>query len=106
MKVQKNAPRGALLTSRILWTFSAAYRHYQDPAYLEMARWAYDDLLPYFRKLERFEILNGRLAILTELVSGDVYQWGALMAAATLITSTDGGSKSVCPRRKRVLSIR
>jgi mannobiose 2-epimerase len=46
--VKKNAPRGALLTSRILWTFSAAYRRYRDPAYLEMARWAYDDLLARF----------------------------------------------------------
>ena len=48
LAVRENAPRGALLTSRILWTFSAAYRHYQDPAYLEMARWAYDDLLARF----------------------------------------------------------
>jgi mannobiose 2-epimerase len=46
--VKEDAPRGALLTSRILWTFSAAYRRYQDPAYLEMARWAYDDLLTRF----------------------------------------------------------
>ena len=46
--VKDNQLRGALLTSRILWTFSAAYRHYQDPAYLEMARWAYDDLLARF----------------------------------------------------------
>jgi mannobiose 2-epimerase len=41
-------PRGALLTSRILWTFSAAYRLYRDPEYLEMARWAYKDLLERF----------------------------------------------------------
>jgi mannobiose 2-epimerase len=40
--INKNAPRGALLTSRILWTFSSAYRQYHDPACLEMARWAYD----------------------------------------------------------------
>jgi cellobiose epimerase len=46
--VNRDAPRGALLTARILWTFSAAYRRYQDPAYLEMARWAYDDLLARF----------------------------------------------------------
>jgi mannobiose 2-epimerase len=48
MSVRDDLPRGALLTSRILWTFSAAYRHYQDPAYLEMARWAYRDLLDHF----------------------------------------------------------
>jgi mannobiose 2-epimerase len=46
--INKNAPRGALLTSRILWTFSSAYRQYHDPACLEMARWAYDDLLTKF----------------------------------------------------------
>src|SRR5205823_1532334 len=46
--VTKNAPRGALLTARILWTFSAAYERYHDPAYLEMARWAYDDLIKHF----------------------------------------------------------
>ncbi|HVU23829.1 MAG TPA: AGE family epimerase/isomerase [Opitutus sp.] len=47
-EVEKDAPRGALLTARVLWTFSAAYRRYHDPAYLEMARWAYDDLLARF----------------------------------------------------------
>ena len=46
--IVKDAPRGALLTARILWTFSAAYREYPDPKYLEMARWAYDDLLARF----------------------------------------------------------
>jgi cellobiose epimerase len=44
LKVYKDAPRGMLLTARILWTYSAAYRRYQDPQYLEMARWAYADL--------------------------------------------------------------
>jgi len=43
-----DAPRGALLTSRILWTFSAAYRRYHDPLYLEMATWAYTDLIGRF----------------------------------------------------------
>ncbi|HNT75469.1 MAG TPA: AGE family epimerase/isomerase [Anaerolineae bacterium] len=50
--VDKDAPRGALLTSRILWTYSAAYRLYPDPAYLEMARWAYTDLLSRFWDVE------------------------------------------------------
>jgi mannobiose 2-epimerase len=48
LTIKKNAPRGALLTSRILWTFSSAYRQNHDPACLEMARWAYDDLLARF----------------------------------------------------------
>lgn len=46
--VRKNAARGALLTARILWTYSAAYRRYQDPKYLEMARYAYRDLIDHF----------------------------------------------------------
>ena len=46
--VKPDAPRGALLTARILWTYSAAYRRYRDPVYLEMARVAYDDLLGRF----------------------------------------------------------
>ena len=48
MSVDDRLPRGALLTSRILWTFSAAYRRYQDPEYLEMARFAYRDLVDHF----------------------------------------------------------
>ncbi|MBK8476695.1 MAG: AGE family epimerase/isomerase [Opitutaceae bacterium] len=44
LKVRKEAPRGLLLTARILWAFSAAHRTYRDPEYLEMAKWAYDDL--------------------------------------------------------------
>ncbi|HEU5080889.1 MAG TPA: AGE family epimerase/isomerase [Opitutaceae bacterium] len=48
LKVDKNAVRGALLTSRILWTYSSAYSRYKDPAYLEMAKWAYDDLIKVY----------------------------------------------------------
>lgn len=44
LDVKPEAPRGALLSARILWTFSAAYRRYREPAYLDMARWAYEDL--------------------------------------------------------------
>jgi mannobiose 2-epimerase len=52
MTVRKGSSRGALLTSRILWTFSTAYRSYKDPAYLEMARWAYRDLADHFMDKE------------------------------------------------------
>jgi mannobiose 2-epimerase len=52
MSIGRGASRGALLTSRILWTFSAAYRSYHDPAYLEMATWAYRDLMDHFRDAE------------------------------------------------------
>ena len=48
MQVRNDVPRGALLTSRILWTYSTAYRLYHDPAYLEMARYAYNDLVDHF----------------------------------------------------------
>lgn len=48
LHVIAGAARGALLSSRILWTFSAAYRRYADPAYLEMAHHAYVDLLAHF----------------------------------------------------------
>jgi mannobiose 2-epimerase len=48
MKVRDDLPHGLVLTSRILWTFSAAYRAYRDPQYLEMARWAYRDLMGRF----------------------------------------------------------
>jgi cellobiose epimerase len=48
MVVRDDEPRGALLTCRMLWTFSAVYRRYHDPRYLEMARWAYADLAGRF----------------------------------------------------------
>jgi len=46
--IKKDAPRGALITCRILWTFSAAYRVFHDDAYRAMAQLAYDDLLKHF----------------------------------------------------------
>ncbi len=44
----RTVERGALLTTRILWTYAAAYRHYRDPAYLTMADHAYADLFAHF----------------------------------------------------------
>jgi len=46
--VNKEAERGALLTTRILWTYSSAYRHYRQPEYWGMATWAYTDLMKRF----------------------------------------------------------
>lgn len=46
--IDSTAERGALLTSRILWTYAAAYRRYGDPAYLAMAERAYLDLTTVF----------------------------------------------------------
>ena len=48
LAVDPGAERGALLTSRILWTYSAAYARYRDPAYLAMADHAYGDLQSHF----------------------------------------------------------
>ncbi len=48
LRVVADSPRGALLTCRILWTFSAAARRYGDRDQLEMARYAYRDLLEHF----------------------------------------------------------
>jgi mannobiose 2-epimerase len=49
LRVLPAAERGALLTSRILWTYSAAYVRYRKAEYLEMAHLAYDDLRLHFK---------------------------------------------------------
>ena len=46
--IDNDQPRSAVLTARILWTYSAAYRAYHDDAYLTMARRAYDYLAQKF----------------------------------------------------------
>lgn len=46
--VKELSPRGLILNSRILWTFSAAFRHYGDPAYLDLARRAYAEVTGRF----------------------------------------------------------
>ena len=38
-------PRSAVVAARILWTFSAAYRVYREPAVLAAARHAYAYLI-------------------------------------------------------------
>jgi mannobiose 2-epimerase len=50
--VDRTAERGSLLTSRILWTYSAAYSRYRDPAYRSMADHAYNDLVRHFLDAE------------------------------------------------------
>ncbi|MBE9518616.1 MAG: AGE family epimerase/isomerase [Bacteroidetes bacterium] len=47
-QVVKGAGKGAVLNARILWTFSAAYRMYNQPEYLETARRAYAYIISYF----------------------------------------------------------
>ena len=43
--VDPKAPKGGILTSRIVWTFSHAYLLYHDPAYLKAAGIAYSYLM-------------------------------------------------------------
>jgi mannobiose 2-epimerase len=47
-RVVKGAGKGAVLNARILWTFSAAYRMYKEPVYLDTARRAYAYIISYF----------------------------------------------------------
>ena len=52
MRIDPAAAKGSLLTSRLLWAFSAAYRRDPRPEYLEMARYAYRDLSGCFSDRE------------------------------------------------------
>ncbi|MFL5741543.1 MAG: AGE family epimerase/isomerase [Flavisolibacter sp.] len=47
-QITKTAPKGSVLNSRILWAFSAAYRHSKNEAYLKMAQGAFDYLNKHF----------------------------------------------------------
>jgi mannobiose 2-epimerase len=47
-RVVPGAGKGAIMHARILWTFSAAYRMYPDPAYLDTAERAYAYILTHF----------------------------------------------------------
>ncbi|WP_321372578.1 AGE family epimerase/isomerase [uncultured Draconibacterium sp.] len=42
------APKGCVLNARILWTFSNAYMHFKNEAYLELANRAQEYFLAYF----------------------------------------------------------
>lgn len=47
-RLDADAPKGAILHARILWTFSAAYNALHTPEYLEAARHAYDFIISHF----------------------------------------------------------
>ncbi|QCR22128.1 AGE family epimerase/isomerase [Pontibacter sp. SGAir0037] len=47
-RVNQVAPKGAILNARILWSFSAAYRHTGKAAYATAAKRAYDYLVNHF----------------------------------------------------------
>ena len=46
--VQKEAPKGSVLNSRILWSFSAAYRQTGNEVYLQLADRAYRYITNHF----------------------------------------------------------
>ena len=46
--INSNAPKGSVLNARILWSFSAAYRHTNQEQYRQMADRAFDYILTYF----------------------------------------------------------
>ena len=46
--VDPGAPKGSVLNARILWTFSAAYRHTQNPTHRALADRAYDYVQAHF----------------------------------------------------------
>ncbi|MDQ5980956.1 MAG: cellobiose epimerase [Verrucomicrobiota bacterium] len=48
LSVDPGVERGALLSSRILWTYAAAFRAYGDPAHRTMADLALEDLMNRF----------------------------------------------------------
>jgi len=47
-QVHKDAPKSLILNTRILWTFSAAYKKWKNPDYLEIANRAYNYLIHNF----------------------------------------------------------
>ncbi|MCW3080110.1 AGE family epimerase/isomerase [Segetibacter sp.] len=47
-KIQEDAPKGSVLNSRILWTFSAAYNLTKRPYYLQTAERAFKYINSYF----------------------------------------------------------
>jgi mannobiose 2-epimerase len=80
MTTDPGAPRGSLLASRILWTFSAAHRAIRDPdpRWLEMARYACSDLLGRFLDREHGGLLwsldaNGRPLASRKQVYGQAF---------------------------------
>ncbi len=46
--VIEGSPKGSVLNSRILWTFSAAYNHYKNPVYLQTATRAFRYISKHF----------------------------------------------------------
>jgi cellobiose epimerase len=47
-KIHADAPKGAVLNARILWSFSAAFRHTRNPRHLELATRAFQYISEFF----------------------------------------------------------
>ena len=47
-KITKDAGKGAVMNTRILWTFSAAYSMFRDKKYLDMAKRSYNFIVDHF----------------------------------------------------------
>jgi mannobiose 2-epimerase len=69
LKVNWHGPKGLILNTRILWTFSAAFRHQASPVFRDMAFKAYDYLNRFFADREHggvFWFLNVRGAVIDD----------------------------------------
>jgi cellobiose epimerase len=51
-QIDTNAPKGSVLNTRILWSFSAVYHYTQNPRHLELATRAYQYIREYFTDAE------------------------------------------------------
>ncbi len=49
LKSDPDAPKGLVQCSRILWTYSAAYRHFANADYLNIATYAFNELMNRFK---------------------------------------------------------
>jgi mannobiose 2-epimerase len=81
--VDRTAERGALLSSRILWTYAAAFRHYGDPLYRDMADLAHGDLMARYHDKEHGGFfwsvgVDGRVTRDRKQVYGQVFALYAL----------------------------
>jgi mannobiose 2-epimerase len=47
-KITKDAGKGAVMNTRILWTFSSAYSMFKDKKYLDMAKRSYNFIVDHF----------------------------------------------------------
>lgn len=78
LKVKERAPKGLILNTRILWTFSAAYNIYHNPDYLAIADRAYAFVQNHFWDEEHGGMLwmldeNGRPVDTSKKIYGQAF---------------------------------